>query len=863
MTGRQEVDDPTPATFAERFGNWWDIPGTKFQRASYPYPQEEAVKGQNREFKVPGETTMPWTWERFQNEYPGLYKYLQEKRRIKRGIPPYFEENILTPEQIKTFSPRQRVEADPAVSLADASQPPEDFSIIPRRRDTPGWPKDEPNQDILIPLDHSDPTNHPGGRWMWEKLSPEDQSRMNNWEEFKDYPSSDNPTHIRVKVKPSKPEGPPESGIEPSSQTANLQDSSRPPTDPTRVDPTSRFAQWLGAQPKTPERGLADFLGAQPVAMRLGRQVTGGGVPIGERMGSAFTVESASIKDIAGAKGKHWSELDWEDDPTRGPYRFHRFTVRNEKGTVVGEFQIDIDGTPDQVAKAKTAHVGWATSMGQEADDESGHSWTIGPRAIFDIIRQLKKVYPNLQTLESERVTGGRAESGKAETKGGQKATFDISKYAGVPWIVLPSGAIAFGTPDEAEAAPGTPQDRTGPKSGLLAQVGQALMSMPEIRGPAAIGRAVGQVGKERLDELVGSIARSLGAEAEGAHSIPDLMNLAGTALLGGPPISRAAGTVGDLGVFAGVRSRPTGVPASSLENRLQVGKVNEAAAETGYRGSNEPILESVLKDIGLSREAVWKETGWFQDSKGNWKFEIPDKDVERIIHRKGFSPDGSERVSIPLSNVIRHENLFKAYPQLRNLRIDFDPSLNHLGQYDRGKGGSLGSITLKADPMGKYLSREETSTLLHELQHAIQDIEGFPQGGSTETIKSLAFKRFDQMQKDPNTPPEVVKRLMRLHMAKGDPRFGKVFSQWYRGLPGETEARNVEDRWQAATEKPSASKGSGWEHVGGASVRERLGLDPGTDPYSVPPWQTEQPGPTKQFDWVSHLVDLVRGGGT
>ena len=77
---------------------------------------------------------------------------------------------------------------------------------------------------------------------------------------------------------------------------------------------------------------------------------------------------------------------------------------------------------------------------------------------------------------------------------------------------------------------------------------------------------------------------------------------------------------------------------------------------------------------------------------------------------------------ALPLDMVIDHPALFAAYPALRQVMVKVDP-----------KAGIGGSLAEMAD--GTFVitvgAGQQQSTMLHEIQHAIQSYEGFAGGGS------------------------------------------------------------------------------------------------------------------------------------
>ena len=146
----------------------------------------------------------------------------------------------------------------------------------------------------------------------------------------------------------------------------------------------------------------------------------------------------------------------------------------------------------------------------------------------------------------------------------------------------------------------------------------------------------------------------------------------------------------------------------------------------------------------GASREQIWKETGWFQGGDGKWRFEIDDRAA--FLNKEGYEKfrrrrPGSEE---PLTNVFQHPLAREAYPggpsqpggkgfdDIRLTRGETTPDVG--GEHGYG-GASSGEAwdRMLLDVGGKGPAQGAAgtrSTALHELQHHIQEMEGFAQGG-------------------------------------------------------------------------------------------------------------------------------------
>ena len=152
----------------------------------------------------------------------------------------------------------------------------------------------------------------------------------------------------------------------------------------------------------------------------------------------------------------------------------------------------------------------------------------------------------------------------------------------------------------------------------------------------------------------------------------------------------------------------------------FSVGGVNAKTAEVGRLADAER-----MKQGGADSETVRRETGWYRGYDGKWRFEIDDSKMHFINHRE------ESRRTWKLDELIRHDALFAAYPELRDYTVlNFGISDDVEAAFYPG----LNRITL--DPR---LSRAEKRTaLIHEIQHAIQLIEGFTAGATTDYWRGI-----------------------------------------------------------------------------------------------------------------------------
>ena len=77
------------------------------------------------------------------------------------------------------------------------------------------------------------------------------------------------------------------------------------------------------------------------------------------------------------------------------------------------------------------------------------------------------------------------------------------------------------------------------------------------------------------------------------------------------------------------------------------------------------------------------------------------------------------------LSDILDHPKLFKAYPQLKNMRVSWFQTDNGL------RGVNYGGVNGISVAINRESAEDVMSTLMHEVQHEIQNIEGFSKGAS------------------------------------------------------------------------------------------------------------------------------------
>lgn len=197
-----------------------------------------------------------------------------------------------------------------------------------------------------------------------------------------------------------------------------------------------------------------------------------------------------------------------------------------------------------------------------------------------------------------------------------------------------------------------------------------------------------------------------------------------------------------------------------------------DKAEEKTYRMDNLKVAEKMERGK-KDAKAIKLATGWERGADGKWRYEMPDakikdmKDIGGGHIVKRFDDDMLWNDG-KLADVIDAPGLFEAYPQLKDVRIDTDAIMNDMpsnGEYN----AKTNTIIIHADEL-KYMN----SILNHEIQHAIQHIEGFASGGNMDSVRSRIEDRMQNIEDAANVAAgtldeyrNISMRLVRLELAR------------------------------------------------------------------------------------------------
>ncbi|EAL4025679.1 hypothetical protein BVH39_07045, partial [Campylobacter upsaliensis] len=132
------------------------------------------------------------------------------------------------------------------------------------------------------------------------------------------------------------------------------------------------------------------------------------------------------------------------------------------------------------------------------------------------------------------------------------------------------------------------------------------------------------------------------------------------------------------------------------------------------------------LEGSGADEIEIWEKTGWYKDKDHKWKFEISQRGGELDLAK--IKDKDSEA---KLGEILKDDELFKAYPQLRDMSVKHvDLSGNYGFYYVPHNDIKLvrPHIQLDIDEI-KTSPYKVKEVLYHEIQHAIQHKEQFAYG--------------------------------------------------------------------------------------------------------------------------------------
>lgn len=264
---------------------------------------------------------------------------------------------------------------------------------------------------------------------------------------------------------------------------------------------------------------------------------------------------------------------------------------------------------------------------------------------------------------------------------------------------------------------------------------------------------------------------------------------------------------------------------SSTLSNINKTNKLNEHYKErviyyertiedfqTRLDGYNLPdfVVEDYQKSIRRYKKEIADIKKEIRINDNRLKLLLNEAQVNIDIDKAGVNAlyNKDKTTKAKLSEIITHDELFKAYPQIRNVEIVFNKNMKK-GEFANAtipqKGGVRSSAYIEVSKQafykdGVFSVGEFKKTLMHEVQHIIQAYEGFANGSlPSEQYERLRRIAVADYKKNPSAYKNIADTAEEFADVMVTPR--DAFRA-YQNVYGEQEARNVEDRLKLSKEE-------------------------------------------------------------
>ena len=199
-----------------------------------------------------------------------------------------------------------------------------------------------------------------------------------------------------------------------------------------------------------------------------------------------------------------------------------------------------------------------------------------------------------------------------------------------------------------------------------------------------------------------------------------------------------------------------------------------------------------------IDNEQIRQQTNWFQDKNGDWKFEFSDKDMALKSNIKL-----QEGKTYKLNDVLEHDTLFEIYPELKDYNVkikEMDTNVN--GSFNKN------THTINLKKMKTKIATE--GTLIHEIQHAIQNIEAFENGRNPKLSKLAYYKSLGEIEADNTKQRFLQEKRGNLDRNKVAPESSKTNPE-HRKLNNYLQNRTIIDKMKDGLYNYLSEKTKNW----------------------------------------------------
>lgn len=243
----------------------------------------------------------------------------------------------------------------------------------------------------------------------------------------------------------------------------------------------------------------------------------------------------------------------------------------------------------------------------------------------------------------------------------------------------------------------------------LLEIAGEEVLAEMSERGPAKYDKSVQGV-LDRVAAAVRTMARKMGLNMKYSHE--DMFE-----------------------ILRQAHKYTTGGGRAPKDGEARLSYTGDNALHSELVKQNKATA-MIMEKVGADKDAIRVSTGWFRNPYDKkWRYEIPDNVASWKTNFRTIPLDNAKYKSMKVGDVFSHDELFKLYPEAKDIlfekipgsgeeQANYNPELNRIRVYS-------GAI----DPLG---------SMLHELQHWVQNKEGFARGtnpnksGEKATIEQI-----------------------------------------------------------------------------------------------------------------------------
>ena len=236
-------------------------------------------------------------------------------------------------------------------------------------------------------------------------------------------------------------------------------------------------------------------------------------------------------------------------------------------------------------------------------------------------------------------------------------------------------------------------------------------------------------------------------------------------------------GNLIDNNETAFVQTSPTelsSTPGTGAEERNRPTNRGEIQAAPISKSKDRVLISLLQTNERENARKIKIATGWERGADGKWRYETPDfeyypngdarqddkykesdwykelyaledklfdgetltdeeqKRFDELAERENEIRDNEKNTDrVYLDDYVKDDELFKSYPELKQTRVDFVdiPNAEYSAKYNEQEN----RITVNTAK-----SMDNKSVLAHEIQHAIQRIEGFANGSNTDNYRNM-----------------------------------------------------------------------------------------------------------------------------